>query len=169
MSQAGVATSVNPASIAETLTGNSGGAVSPDGANNINVLGASGVTVSGNPGTHTLTITVAASGITWNTIGASQALAVNNGYFCTAGGALSLSLPAVSNLGDIIEISLDGSTSFTITQGAGQRIRIGQNQTTLGGGGSLTSTAQGDSLYLVCQVANLRWNVLAAIGNPIIV
>ena len=42
----------------ETLTGNTGGAVSPDGANNINVVGyePSGITVVGNPGTNTLTI-----------------------------------------------------------------------------------------------------------------
>lgn len=39
-------------------TGNTGGAVGPDGANNLNVLGDSGsnLTVTGNPGTNTLTI-----------------------------------------------------------------------------------------------------------------
>lgn len=41
----------------ETLTGNSGGAVGPNGAGNINVLGADNITVTGNPGTNTLTIT----------------------------------------------------------------------------------------------------------------
>lgn len=42
----------------ETLTGNTGGAVGPDGASNINVLGyePSGITVVGSPGTNTLTI-----------------------------------------------------------------------------------------------------------------
>ncbi len=40
----------------QTLTGNSGGAVPPT-ANNINVIGAGGVLVTGNPGTSTLTIT----------------------------------------------------------------------------------------------------------------
>lgn len=41
-----------------TLTGNTGGPVSPDGANNINVIGdlASGINVVGNPPTNTLTI-----------------------------------------------------------------------------------------------------------------
>ena len=42
----------------QTLTGNSGGAVPPT-ANNINIIGSGGVTVTGNPGTSTLTITVA--------------------------------------------------------------------------------------------------------------
>jgi len=40
----------------ETLTGNSGGAVGPDGAFNVNVVGSSPLTVTGNPGTNTLTI-----------------------------------------------------------------------------------------------------------------
>jgi hypothetical protein len=40
----------------QTLTGNSGGAVPPTG-NNINVIGAGGVLVTGTPGTSTLTIT----------------------------------------------------------------------------------------------------------------
>lgn len=47
----------------ETLTGNSGGAVSPDGNNTINILGQSGqVVVTGNPGTNTLTISLAGAG-----------------------------------------------------------------------------------------------------------
>src|SRR5690606_28130722 len=40
----------------DTLTGNTGGAITPDGANNINVVGnnAVGLTVAGNPATNTL-------------------------------------------------------------------------------------------------------------------
>lgn len=40
----------------ETLTGNSGGAVGPDGAFNVNILGSGNIDVAGNPGTNTLTI-----------------------------------------------------------------------------------------------------------------
>lgn len=40
----------------ETLTGNSGGAVSPDGSFNINILGSGNYTVTGSPGTNTLTL-----------------------------------------------------------------------------------------------------------------
>lgn len=57
-------------------TGNTGGAVGPDGANNLNVLGDSGsnLTVTGNPGTNTLTIssTNVLNG-TGTTIGATTA------------------------------------------------------------------------------------------------
>ena len=41
----------------ETITGNSGGPVGPDGANNINVLGdTTTINIVGNPGTNTLTV-----------------------------------------------------------------------------------------------------------------
>jgi hypothetical protein len=40
----------------ETITGNSGGPVGPDGAFNINVVGSAPIDVTGNPGTNTLTI-----------------------------------------------------------------------------------------------------------------
>lgn len=53
--------SVVPIGGVATLTGNSGGAVGPT-AGNINVLGGTGITVTGNPGTSTLTIT--SSGVT---------------------------------------------------------------------------------------------------------
>jgi hypothetical protein len=47
----------------ETLTGNVGGIVGPDGANNVNVVGTGSITVTGNPGTNTLTISEAAGDI----------------------------------------------------------------------------------------------------------
>jgi len=117
-----------------------------------------------------ITVSAIGGGLNWNVISASQTLAVDNGYFCVSpGGALALLLPPVSALGDEIEISLDGATSFSITQGAGQQIRLGNTSTTAGAGGSLTSTAQGDSIRMICQTADLKWNVLSVIGNPTIV
>lgn len=152
------------------LQGNSGGAVPPDGSGIIHVVGAGGTTVVGNIGTNTLTITVSGSGMTWNTIAASQMLAVNNGYICVSpGGALALLLPAVSALGDEITVTLDGSTSFSITQGAGQQIRFGSLATTAGVGGSITTTQQGDTITLVCQTANLKWNAISSMGNLTVV
>jgi len=61
MSQAGIFlfSLLPPGSVVESLTGNTGGAVDPDVANNINVVGdGTTVTVAGNPGTNTLTISV---------------------------------------------------------------------------------------------------------------
>lgn len=152
----------------QTITGNDSVAVGPDISSNINLIGSGGVTVSGDAVTNTLTIAVSVESITWNAISTSQTLVINNGYICSGGDILSLALPAVSSLGDIIEITLDGSSGFTITQGAGQKIRLGNQATTAGVGGTLSSTAQGDSLRMVCSVANNNWNVLSCIGNPTI-
>ena len=62
MSQSGIYDSSTSGPDIETLTGNSGGAVAPDGAFNINVVGntAQGVTVVGTPLSNTLTINSAA-------------------------------------------------------------------------------------------------------------
>lgn len=116
-------------------------------------------------GAGTITVNSVGGGLTWTTVGAGAALNINTGIICTGGAALSFSLPAVSSVGDLIEITLDGSTSWSVTQAANQQIRVSNTQTTLGVGGSLTSTNQGDSIRMVCSVANLRWNVLSVVGN----
>lgn len=105
--------------------------------------------------------------ITWQTITASQTLVKNHGYICiSAGGALALALPttASSTIGDIIEVTLDGATSWSITQAASQQIRFGSTQTTSGATGSLASLAQGDTIRMVYQATG-KWNVLSSIGN----
>ncbi len=57
MSQQGILGDVtSPNADIETLTGNVGGPVGPDGAFNVNVVGSAPITTSGNPGTNTLTI-----------------------------------------------------------------------------------------------------------------
>ena len=108
--------------------------------------------------------------VTWHVVSINQVGTANNGYvFVAPGGALTISLPAVSSVGDEFIVTLDGATSFQITQGAGQQIRLGNLATTAGVGGSITSTQQGDTLTMVCSVANLKWNVLSSMGNPIVV
>lgn len=115
-------------------------------------------------------VSVISEGLTWSAITANQALAVGNGYICiSAGGALSLSLPTTAAVGSVIVVALDGATSWTITQGAGQQIRIGNQQSTSGAGGTLASTAQGDTITLVCSVANLKFNVTSSMGNITVV
>jgi hypothetical protein len=105
-------------------------------------------------------------GVSWGLQGSSVTMSINFGYVCTTGGALALLLPAVSQVGDMISVVLDGSTSWQITQpNAASRIRIGNAQTTLGTGGTLSSTAQGDAVTLVCDGANSTWVVVSFIGT----
>lgn len=78
----------------ETLTGNSGGPVSPDGAQNINVVGDGvGITIAGNPGTNTLTASLVGSGgIAAQSFPTDVGTAVPNGA-----GALSIKTDQFTN------------------------------------------------------------------------
>lgn len=107
------------------------------------------------------------AGFDWNIVSTNQSMAVNNGYICVSpGGALTMALPSTvsSTLGDIIEVVLDGATSFQLTQAAGQQIRFSGSQTTIGVGGSITTTGTGDSIKLVYQQTG-KWNCTSSNGN----
>lgn len=168
MSQAGkFSFNVTPGAT-EFFQGNSGGPVGPDVNDTIFLLGSGNITVTGNPLTNTLTISNTGFSA-FTRIFADQTLAVNNAYACVGGGVLNLTLPATSALGDFIEITLDGSTGFTILQNAGQSIKLGNLTTTVGVGGSLTTTAQGDSILIRCSETDLKWNVFSSMGNFLVV
>lgn len=116
-------------------------------------------------GAGTITLNATGGGLTWQNIGASQALVNNYGYVCGSGAGLSFSLPATASVGYVIQLALNGATSWTVTQGAGQQIRLGNVQTTSGVGGYLASTAQGDWIELICDVANTHWIGCVKEGN----
>lgn len=121
------------------------------------------ISITNGPGTVTI---AAGGGITWQTISANQALVANNGYICISpGGAISLSLPASAAIGTIIEVVLAGATSWTLTQAAGQQVFMGNTSSTLGATGTTASTAAGDSIRMVCTVADTTWYVISSIGN----
>jgi len=75
MSQSGVYYTGTPGvGPVDTLTGDTGGAVGPDGLSNINILGGTNIEVAGNPGTNTLTINQEGGDVgTGQTIGAVTA------------------------------------------------------------------------------------------------
>jgi len=122
-----------------------------------------GITITNGAGN--ITIAASTGGFNWLNIGTSQTLVNQTGYFCSSGGALSLALPATSSVGDTIHVVLDGSTSWSVTQAAGQRIRLGNTVSTTGPGGSVSSNARGDSMTLVCQEANNFWTAIDSVGS----
>jgi hypothetical protein len=109
-------------------------------------------------------ITVAATGATpWvdQTTG-SVSMAVNTGYISDNGaGLVTFTLPATSTFGDWVEINGKGSGGWTIAQAAGQQINLSPSSSTLGVGGSLSSTHQFDCVRLRCITANTIWDVVA--------
>jgi len=117
-------------------------------------------------GSGTITIANITGSMTWtNVTGATQALAVNNGYFASnAGGNVTFTLPATATLGDTIRI-VGRINLFVVAQNSGQQIFFGNKSTTIGVTGNITSKQARDCLTLVCSVTNTEWEVTAAIGN----
>lgn len=86
----------------------------------------------------------------------------------SSGSPSNIALPTTSAVGDYFTIAGAGNqTSFgfqRLTQAAGQYVKIGALQTTVGTGGSITTSLGGVlSLDLICIEANAGW---AAIGAP---
>lgn len=112
-------------------------------------FGGSGILLSGS------------SAFPWTVEGAGPvSMAVNNGYMTASGGTIILNLPAVAAIGDIIRIT-NLSGNFQVVCGGGQDIQFGNDLATT----SITSTAVGDSLEIICFNANVGFQVLSSMGN----
>ena len=110
MSQAGQYMFLSSGGALETLTGNSGGPVGADASHNINIIGSDDITVTGNPGTNTLTIDV--SGDVATTFDADLGTAVPlAGVLNIVGGANI----HTSGATDTITVSLDNAIDLPIT------------------------------------------------------
>ena len=120
------------------------------------------VTITNGAGTIDL---AAATGLTWSVeTGAAVAAAVNYGYITNRAGGITYTLPTTAAVGSIIKIcSISGLA--TIAQNAGESIVFGLQTTTVGVGGSLVMTDDGDAIEIVCTVADTQWNVLSSVGN----
>lgn len=129
----------------------------------------SGVSITNAAGS--VTIASSGGGTTWKLISANQTLVAGESYLVdTSGGAITLALPAIAVIGDYFRVyNLSGANQVTISQGAGQQVRIASSLTTLGAGGSLTTSSAGDSLEIVCSIANNNFNVVSLIGNITVV
>lgn len=104
------------------------------------------------------------AGIIW-VIQTTDTVAVKNfGYF-TNGANVHITLPPTSILGDTFKVYNYNGGGFTIVQGAGQTIQVGEAQTTVGPGGYVLYTQRGDAIELVCSVANIQWEAVTFDGN----
>lgn len=104
--------------------------------------------------------------ITWNDVtGTSAAMLPNNGYLADNSGLVTLTLPTIAAQFTVIQVAGFGSGGWTIAQNALQSIHFGDAVTTVGIGGSLSSTNRYDQITLLCVVANTTWLATASIGN----
>jgi len=111
------------------------------------------------------TIDLSAAGMTWSVeAGAGVAAAVNSGYISNRGGGVTYTIPTTAAVGSIIRIcSILGLS--TIAQNAAESIVYGAFTTTVGIGGSLVATNVGDTIEIICTVADTTWAVLSSVGN----
>jgi hypothetical protein len=145
-----------------TLTGDSGGAISPSGGN-INLLGGSGISTVGSGST--ITFNVTGAGLEYTEVtGTSQAMAINQGYVLNNVGLVTATLPAVAAFGSVVAVVGKGSGGWRIAQNAGQTVHQNSTDSTTGVGGSVSSTARYNTAYLVCITANTDWVVYDSQG-----
>lgn len=130
-----------------------------------------GTGISITNGAGSISIASSGGGLSWTVVtGATQALAVNNGYIANNAGTVVFTLPATAAVGSIIEVTgINNNTGWQIAQNAGQTIYFGTSSTTTGAGGSLASTKTRDTVKLLCVVANNDFNVIDSIGNITVV
>lgn len=140
----------------KTITGDSGGALSPT-SNNWNILGGPGITTSGSGSTLTINNVVFIDTT-------ATTLASDNGYFATAAGTYTL--PATARQGEMIIVVCDTAGAVVIDAPALNFIRIGSLITS--SGGTATSTGRGDSITLRYRLASLTWEAVSVIGTWLI-
>ena len=133
--------SYNSVDAVETITGNIGGAVSPDGLHNLNIVGSGDITVTGNPGTSTLTIS--ASGAVSNSFPTDAGTATPALGALTIAGGTNI---GTTGAGSTVTVNLD-STLTSITSITGSNGASLQTGTTAGNTLLLSAYNNTTSLY----------------------
>lgn len=105
--------------------------------------------------------------VIWTTVTSADNpvnLVAGNGYIAKGGGVVNFVLPAAAVVGDMIYI-IGYSNLWTISQNAGQSIRISNATSSVGVTGSLSATLISDSVNLLCITANTEFKALSPQGN----
>ncbi len=92
--------------------------------------------------------------------GTSQTMTVNTGYVADNASLVTLTLPTVSVLGDVLIIVGQGAGGWRLAQNASQQIHYGRRSTTVGTSGFFTARTPHAATTLRCITANLEWVVL---------
>lgn len=124
----------------------------------------SNISITSSTGSITITATGMA-GNSWNFVsGSTQTVAVNQSYVNQNSGLTTFTIPATFAAGSIFEIAGQGAGGWTLVYQTGQSIIFG-NQTTTTTSGSLSSTLNSDSVYILCLTANTLFKAIYTAGN----
>lgn len=121
------------------------------------ITGGPGITITG-----TASVPIVNSVIFTDTTAIT--LAVDNGYNATAAGTYNM--PATAAQGELIIVFCDTAGAVVLDCPALNFIRIGNQITS--SGGTVTSTAIGDSLTLRYRLSSLTWEATSSMGNWIL-
>lgn len=143
--------------VGQTITGNTGGALSPT-AGNWNIVGTGAITTSGSGST--LTISSTGGGISWLDNSGAFAAAADTGYFLTA--ASTPTLPAAPAQGTVCEFSVVAAATMTITANTGQVIRLDGSAS--GAGGTAVASTIGNTIKLVYRTVGTTWWATSSVG-----
>lgn len=140
----------------QVIIGSTGGTPSP-----ATLSAGTGIAITN--ASNSITIAVTGSGMSWTEVtGTSQTMSADNGYIASNAGLVTLTLPTTAALGTAISVCWKGAGGWSIAQNSGQSIRIGTSVSTVGVGGSVSSSAAGNSINLLCTTANTVWTALGA-------
>jgi hypothetical protein len=94
-----------------------------------------------------------------NVITATQAAAVNTNYVVNFATVCTVTLPATAAEGSFVWVSEIGSGTFVLKANTGQTILF-QGGSTSSAGSLTTTTGTGQSIQVLCVVANSQWLVV---------
>lgn len=110
----------------------------------------------------TLDVSGGSGSFTWNDVSGAFSPVKDNGYFIT--GTATATLPAAPAQGDTIKFFVDhDSQVLTIDAPGTQIIRLATGVTSAGG--TIISTAQGDSIELTYRASNTCWCAIAGFNG----
>lgn len=101
----------------------------------------------------------------WTATTVNATMVINNGYLANKGTLLTLTLPVTAAVGSVLQIAGMNAGLWSIAQNASGIIHYGNQNTTTGVTGSLSSILTYDAVKLVCSVANNEWVVASSVGN----
>ncbi len=155
------------AEVPTTFEGNTGSAT-PAG-NVLNIVGTGGTVTSATGST--VTITSTGGGITWNniTVVGPTTMNINSGYTADSASQVQLLLPSVAAYGSIIRVVGIDTGGWVVQQNAGQIIRNGSQESTLGDTGTLSTVDNPFcTVELLCTIANTTWQIIDGNGNVVL-
>lgn len=121
-----------------------------------NITAGTGINVTS--GANSITVSGTGGGLAWSTDATGTiAAAIDNGYVCGAAGLTSATLPATAAVGSVVALEGLGAGGWVVQAPGAQTVQVGSGVTSAGG--TVTSAAATDNIYVRCIVANSVWRV----------